>query len=121
MSKKLVYYREQKVTALDFKGVKEVVVPKQCMSLKEILIRFTKKQSLPVEHEGYHANVGVDLEKASRADFVDRDETREQLDKFTKKAIRRREKLDADEAAERDRAKGSQAPPPSEQDPPPKT
>lgn len=59
----------------DFTGVKDEVVPDESLSLEEILSRFTRGESLEVEHEGnYDDQTEVDLEKLKSADLVDRAE-----------------------------------------------
>lgn len=55
----------------DFTGVKKVTVPNQTLSLKDILQRFIRKESLPINHDGEYVEdhpLG-DLEKFSRSDI----------------------------------------------------
>lgn len=53
-----------------FKGVKVSVIPNNAMSLREILRRFVRKESLPVAREGTYVDVGMDLEKLSKEDIT---------------------------------------------------
>lgn len=48
------------------------VIPNQSYTLKEILQRFVRRESLPVVKEGTYADTGYDLEKVSNMDTVDR-------------------------------------------------
>lgn len=65
-----------KSEALSFKGVEELTVPNQAMSLQEILERFTRKERLPVGKDVvfYDEQYDVDIEKLSRMDLAERDE-----------------------------------------------
>lgn len=61
--------------AQSFKGVKNVVIPMQSMTLQEILRRFVKRESLPSQKEGvYEDRYDYDLEKLAKADRVEQDE-----------------------------------------------
>lgn len=53
-----------------FKKVKQVTVPNQSMSLREILQRFTRKESLPISKEGVYNEDYGDLEKMAHEDPV---------------------------------------------------
>lgn len=72
-----------------FVGCKVHTVPNQNMTLREIIKRFIRKESLPVEQNGvYHENLG-DLEKLSKADIYDQFERaadiRAKIDKADKR------------------------------------
>lgn len=69
--KKLVLYPSNIVyEKKSFKGVKKVTVPSQSMSLREILTRFTRKESLPVEKDGVYETRFGDLEKLKNEDIT---------------------------------------------------
>lgn len=54
----------------DFKGSKIHTVPMQSMTLREIIRRFVRKESLPINREGvYHDGFG-DLEKMQHEDLT---------------------------------------------------
>lgn len=100
--RKVAYYSPRpRWKGLDFKDCPIVTVPNQSMTLKDILTRFIRKQSLPVQHEGsYHVVGDTDLEKMAKADWVDQNEFLQRYKKYTK----RMEKVlvDKKEQAERE-------------------
>jgi len=103
-------YAPVKVTGKSFVGVKRCTVPNQSMSLREILERFVKRESLPLVHEGQYEERFGDLEKVANMDIVDQKEYAADLRKRIgegEKAIVHRAKVkkDMDDAAK--------APPPS--------
>jgi len=53
----------------DFTNAKIFTVPDQSMTLREIIRRFLRKESLPVEKDGVYIDGLGDLEKASKADL----------------------------------------------------
>lgn len=61
---------------VDYSDEIVITVPDQSMSLQEILERFTRGESLPIEHEGSEGetDLGFDLEKMRSVDLVDRQE-----------------------------------------------
>lgn len=71
---RLRLYPPVKVVGQSFSSEKLVVVPNQSMSLKEILIRFSRKEALPVSHEVFYAENMGDLEKIAREDVTVRHE-----------------------------------------------
>jgi len=74
------------VKGQSFKDCKSMVMPSQSMSLQEIIQRFTRRESLPIEHEGvYIENMG-DLEKIAREDVTQRHERAEHVAELIKKA-----------------------------------
>lgn len=84
-----------------YKGVKKVTVPSQSMSLREILIRFTRKESLPVEKEGVYETRFGDLEKLKHEDIVVQ---REKIDEIAT-AVSSHNKRERDKAAKAAREK----------------
>lgn len=76
--KKLVYYSTRpQWKGVDFSNCVKQTVPNQAMSLKEIINRFVRRQSVPVEHEGsYHDRFDTDLEKLShyKTDIIDKED-----------------------------------------------
>lgn len=68
---------------ISFAGIKSIVVPDQSYSLKEILQRFTRGESMPVLHEGrYDETTDIDLEKVKHLDLVDKHELIQQQKTF---------------------------------------
>lgn len=58
-----------------FVGEKRCVLPNQSMTLQEIIRRFVKKESLPIEMQGvYNDTYDYDLEKLGKADITIREE-----------------------------------------------
>lgn len=96
-------YKKVLVKGQSFKGVKNVVIPSQSMSLKEIIIRFTRREALPIEKQGMYEDRMGDLEKISREDILERHERAAEL----KKSIQKAEKQKANAEAAR-KAKAEQ-------------
>lgn len=73
--RKVHLYPEVIVEGQSFEHSKKYVVPMQSMSLREILRRFVRKESLPVSHEGtYNDEYDHDLEKLAKEDMVVQEE-----------------------------------------------
>lgn len=69
------YYPEVPREPQSFVGVKKCVLPNQSMTLQEIIRRFVKKESLPIEMQGvYNDSYDYDLEKLGKADITVREE-----------------------------------------------
>lgn len=67
-------YPVVKVDRQDFSKEKSITVPNQNLSLRDIILRFLRKETLPVDHEGtYQENLG-DLEKLQHEDITVRKE-----------------------------------------------
>lgn len=103
-------YPKVKVKRQSFIGAKKFVLPSQSMTLREIILRFTRRESLPVEKQGvYHEGLG-DLEKAQNEDITVRMERVSQLRSAIKKA---EQKAADDEAAKKALESAPPAPAPS--------
>lgn len=74
-------YPSRKVVGQDYTNVKKIVVPNQSMTLKEILRRFVRRESLPVEKQGIYAEGFGDLEKMMHEDFTVQEERINELKK----------------------------------------
>lgn len=107
-----------KVQGKKFTGVVRSVVPNQSMSLREIIKRFVRRESLPVSHEGIYSEGHGDLEKLSRRDiseiFDDGRDLRARMRKFEKDekerlAKEKKERIAAKKAAKSEQT--SSAPP----------
>lgn len=68
---KIVLYPVRKHWKQDFSNDEVLTVPDQSMSLKTILERFTRRESLPIEKKGVYAEGLGDLEKMVKQDPVD--------------------------------------------------
>jgi len=82
MKTKLVLYSKPRIKRMDkdfFAKTKNVVVPNQSMTLREIIKRFTRREALPIEKNGVYESRFGDLEKLSREDITVRMETAETL------------------------------------------
>lgn len=83
-----------------FAGVKRVVVPRQSMTLQEIITRFVKREALPVVKEGiYEDRFPYDLEKLAHEDRTLQDEVLEDLKSVVKEGKERESKQAAADAA----------------------
>lgn len=94
-----------KVARQSFIGQKNNVIPNQSMTLQEIVRRFIRKESLPIQKEGVYAEDLGDLENMQREDIVDRMEMAREF--------KRKGKI-MEDAAKEDAAKVKDAPDPSE-------
>lgn len=121
MERKLRLYPTVKVTGQDFSKVKKVTVPAQALTLKEILKRFVRRESVAVERDGMYADHLGDLEKMQHEDITVRMERAQELKQNIEKAKARMKKKEEDEKAAKekfekdakDRAPGSPAPDPA--------
>lgn len=99
--KKLALYPAVTVAKQDYSGVKEITVPKQSLTLRQIIERFTRKEALPIEKEGFYSDQYGDLEKLLKKDITVRHEyvekMRARLDKI--EAALNQQKKDAENAA----------------------
>lgn len=99
----------------DYSNSEVLVVPNQSMSLHEILLRFTRKERLPVSHEHIYgdeiAEKGVpigdlDLEKEARQDIFDMHQRAESIrDRIKVAREKQRKKLEEIEAAKKEKEK----------------
>lgn len=79
---------------------KKQTVPNQSMSLMEIIKRFTRKESLPIEKPAVYEDRFGDLEKLSREDITVKRERAQQLKTWAtrgEKELRDREEREAQE------------------------
>lgn len=88
------------VVGKDFTKSKVSTVPNQSLSLREIIKRFLRKESLPIEKEGFYADDLGDIEKIAREDITERHERAATLKRSIRESKERKEKWDADRAAE---------------------
>lgn len=72
--KRLILYPEVKIQGIDFSKEKVVVVPDQSMSLHEIIKRFTRRESLPVQREGFYESRFDDLSKYHALDYTEKED-----------------------------------------------
>lgn len=88
-------YPEVKVKRQSFVGHKVHTLPQQAMTLRDIILRFTRKESLPIDKEGVYIDNMGDLEKAQYLDLTEKYERaqamREKVDKYRKVLIDREE------------------------------
>lgn len=77
-------YPPVKVEGQSFKGVKVITVPNQSMTLKEIIKRFIRKESLPIDKEGVYVEGLGDLEKMQHEDMTYRDDRIAELKSIVK-------------------------------------
>jgi len=95
------------VEGKSFVGSKKYVVPMQALSLKEILRRFVRRESLPVSHEGtYDDRHEYDLEKLAHEDLIVKEEV---LNEMKEKAQVLKARLDKEESEKKDAMKKAAA------------
>lgn len=78
------------VRGQDFSNVKKVTVPKQSLSLREILKRYVRREPLPGVQDGTYDERFGDIEKLAKADIVVQMEKIDEL-KATIKRVRKKE------------------------------
>lgn len=99
-------YPPVSVRGQNFSNVKKVVVPKQSLSLREILRRYVRREPLPGVSEGVYEERFGDLEKMAKADIVDQMEFVEDLKgKIARVKKRESDRLIAVEAAKKESAR----------------
>jgi len=117
--KKMTLYPLVPRKGQDFTKSKKYVVPNQSMTLKEILRRFVKKESLPALKEGVYIETDYDLEKLSKADLTEQHEVIEELKKKVKRKKKEVEDYQEDQKRKQEeRAKGTPDPNPPKPEPP---
>lgn len=93
--KKLGLYPVRPIVGRSFEGCKEVTVPSQSLSLKEILRRFVRREPLPVMKDAsYNEAFGVDIEKLAKLDITEQMEVVDKLKKSVKRHTTPRKKED---------------------------
>jgi len=118
--KKLKLYPSFKVKSMDFSKTKRMVVPNQSMTLQDIIRRFTRNESLPIEKRGVYEDRFGDLDKLSREDISVKAERAVQLKNWAvdheAKLKAEAQRLEAERFAKevKDRPAGSQGAPPQE-------
>lgn len=103
MKKILRLYPEVKVLGQSFVGVKRVTVPNQSLSLRDILQRFVRRESLPVLQEGFYEDRFGDLEKIKEEDITQKHERVNELKDVVSKG--RKAEKEAAEKAKADKKK----------------
>jgi hypothetical protein len=96
-----VLYPVRKHPVKDYSKCVKTVVPNQSMSLKDILKRFVRRESLPIEHKGYYEDRFGDLEKLKYADFTVREERAKELKEQIAKGMKKVKEKEEKEAAEK--------------------
>lgn len=102
-------YPPVKVRGKSFKGVKVVSVPNQSMTLAEIIKRFKRRESLPVEKQGFYEDRMGDLEKMSREDITVQMERAADLKQKIKAAEKRMETKAKKQKDEQEKANSQKA------------
>lgn len=115
MTAQLRLYRPVKVIGQDLSKEKEITVPNQNMSLKEIIQRFMRRESLPVMQKGMYRDDLGDLEKMQNEDITVQMERADDLRTKIKNAETRMKKQEADrKAAEQQAAQQAVQQPPQQ-------
>ena len=98
-----ILYPPVRKVGTSFIGVKRQTVPKQSLSLREILRRFVRREPLPVSKEGVYEERFGDLEKMAQMDIFDKFEKVEwlkaQIAMYEKRESDNKLKADADAKA----------------------
>lgn len=94
-----LYPFARKFKGRSFKNSKIHTVPSQSMSLKEIIQRFIRRESLPVSKDAVYSTKIGDIEKLSRADITEQMERVQEIAANIEKGQKRARKQKEDEAA----------------------
>jgi len=94
------YYPTRHIKGQSFIGTPKVRVPKQSLSLREILKRYIRREPLPGTNDGIYEERFGDIEKLAKSDIVIQMEKVDSL-KATAAHVRKKEsdRLAAEEAA----------------------
>lgn len=95
-------YPPVKVIGQDFSKCKVLTVPGQSLTLREILARFVRRESLPVSKDGFYSEDLGDIEKMAKEDISVNQERIRAL----KSALKKAEKKAEAERREADRPGG---------------
>jgi len=95
----MILYPKVPRKALSFKKCKVVVVPDQSMGLREIIKRFVRKESLPVQQQGYYEDRFGDLEKIAQEDIVVQLARAKEIGEYLAKAKAHMDKVESDKVA----------------------
>jgi len=105
MRKQWHLYPNREIVGQDFSNEKPVVVPNQSMTLKEILRRFVRRESLPIERQGIYAEGFGDLEKIVHEDFTVQEERLNEVKKKVENAKQKDTRAKADAKGKAAKAK----------------
>lgn len=84
--KKLILYPDIKIVGQDFSNVPKLAVPKQSLTLREIIKRYVRKEPVPTTKDGLYVENMGDLEKLANADLTVRMERVGYLKRMLRKA-----------------------------------
>jgi len=105
-------YPVVKVTGKDFSKEKIVTLPNQNMSLQDIIKRFLRKESLPIEKEGIYAENLGDLEKMQHEDITVRKEKAASIRKQLRAVVKAEESATASAGKPKPVEEPASVPPP---------
>lgn len=102
-----------------FVGVKRSTVPKQSLSLREILKRYVRREPLPGTNDGIYEERFGDIEKISKADITVQMEKVDELKAMADRIRKREDDRLAKEKADREAAFDARNLPPVRPNPSP--
>jgi len=100
-TRQLRLYPSRKEKGTSFKGVEIITIPSQSLTLRDIIKRFIRKESLPIQREGFYSEDLGDIEKMERLDMTERHEMAADLKQKLNRLEKRFEQKAAKEAAEK--------------------
>lgn len=92
---KLRLYPPVKVERKDFTKSKVIMVPNQSLTLRDIIQRFIRKESMPIGRDGIYNETLGDLEKIAREDITERHERADALRQTRTAAVKKYNDLQA--------------------------
>lgn len=81
-----LYSRRTPPKSYSFKGEKVVTVPNQSMTLREIIRRFTRKEPLAIEKQGFYETRFGDIDALQRMDITEKIEAIDAIRKYAARA-----------------------------------
>lgn len=82
----VLYSRRTPPKPYSFKNEKVVTVPNQSMTLREIIRRFTRKEPLAIEKEGFFETRFGDIDALQRMDITEKIEAIDAIRKYANRA-----------------------------------
>jgi len=81
-----LYSRNTQPKKYSFKKVQKVTVPNQSMTLREIIRRFTRKEPLAIEKQGFYETRFGDLDALQRMDITEKIDAIDAIRQYAQRA-----------------------------------
>lgn len=81
-----LYSRRTPPKGYSFKGAPKLTVPNQSMTLREIIRRFTRKEPLAIQKEGFYETRFGDIDALARMDITEKIEAIDAIRQYANRA-----------------------------------